>query len=137
MISISDSVADRLQKKLLPPVNVGIKVEDNVAVSCEKDVHKLTATAVYSNGTTDIKKVRWDTTNVDFSTPGTYEIFGKVMQPHFEFPIAINRADPCITRINGKYYYIATNDADGNHTLYIRQADTMEALKDAEEVLLF
>ena len=136
MISISDSVADRLQKKLISPVNVGIEVEDNVAVSCDKDVQKLTATAVYSDGTTDIKKVRWDTTNVDFSTPGTYEIFGKVMQPHFDFPIAINRADPCITRINGKYYYIATNDADGNHTLYIRQADTMEALKDAEEVLL-
>lgn len=136
IISISDTVADRLQKKLLPPVNVGIKVEDNVAVTCDEDVRKLTATALYSDGTTDVKKVRWDTTNVDFSTPGTYEIFGKVMQPHFEFPIAIHRADPCVARINGKYYYIATNDADNNHSLYIRQADTMEALKDAEEVLL-
>lgn len=136
MIPISDSVASRLQKKLLTPVNVGIKVEDNVSVASNEDVKKLTATALYSDGTTDIKKVRWDTTNVDFSTPGTYEIFGKVMQPHFEFPMAINRADPCVARMNGKYYYIATNDADGNHSLYIRQADTMEALKDAEEVLL-
>ena len=32
--------------------------------------------------------------------------------------------------------FIATNDADGNHTLYIRCADTIEGLVDAPEVLL-
>ena len=41
-----------------------------------------------------------------------------------------------MTRWNGKYYFIATNDADSNHTLYIREADTLEGLTDAREVLL-
>lgn len=44
--------------------------------------------------------------------------------------------DPCIGRWNGKYYFIATNDADGNRTLYIREADTIPELLTAEEKLI-
>jgi len=56
--------------------------------------------------------------------------------PIFNNPIAIDRADPDIYLYNGKYYYIATNDADGNHTLYVRVADRMEDLPTAEEHLI-
>jgi len=136
IIDISDATAERLQKKLISPVNTEVRIQENQVVASEKDVAAIKATAVYSDGTSDQKKVRWDTSNIDFSTPGTYEIFGKIQQPHFDFPVAINRADPCVAKIGDKYYFIATNDADGNHSLYIRQADTIEGLKDADEVLL-
>lgn len=63
-------------------------------------------------------------------------IEGEIYRPCFPFPVAYNRADPCVTRWNGKYYFIATNDADNNHTLYIREADTLEGLTQAEEILL-
>lgn len=56
----------------------------------------------------------------------------------FEFnnPIAINRADPDVYLYNSKYYYIATNDADENHTLYVREADKLEDIPEAEEHLI-
>ena len=45
------------------------------------------------------------------------KITGTVKQKRFAFPLLINRADPCITSWNGKYYFIATNDADNNLSL--------------------
>ncbi len=56
--------------------------------------------------------------------------------PVFNNPIAINRADPDVCIYNGKYYYIATNDADDNHTLYVREADRLEDIPTAEEHLI-
>ncbi len=50
--------------------------------------------------------------------------------------MAEDRADPCITYWNGKYYFIATNDADKNHTLYVREADTIPGLVEAKEHLI-
>ena len=82
------------------------------------------------------RKVNWDLSAVDFNKEGDYNIQGKVQQEHFPFPVAFNRADPCVTRWDGKYYFIATNDADDNHTLYIREADTITSLVDAKEHLI-
>ncbi|MDR3667412.1 MAG: family 43 glycosylhydrolase [Ignavibacteriaceae bacterium] len=48
----------------------------------------------------------------------------------------MDRADPCIAKWNGKYYFIATNDADGNHSLYMREADKIPDLLNAEEKLI-
>ncbi len=56
--------------------------------------------------------------------------------PIFNNPIAINRADPDVYIYNGKYYYIATNDADENHTLYVREADRLEDIPTAKEHLI-
>ena len=56
--------------------------------------------------------------------------------PVFDNPIAINRADPDVYFYNDKYYYIATNDADDNHTLYVREADRLEDIATAEEHLI-
>src|SRR5574344_2517718 len=47
------------------------------------------------------------------------------------FPIVENRADPCIGRWNGKYYFIATNDADQNHTLYLRESNSIDGIVEA------
>lgn len=136
MIEISQEITDRLLKKLMSPKNIDIKVPSDVPVSSNMDLSKIMAEAVYSDGSIHQKRVQWDGSNIDFSVPGTYEIFGKVKYPHFDFPVAINRADPCVTRYKGKYYFIATNDADNNHTLYIRCSDSLETIKDAPEVLL-
>jgi len=57
-------------------------------------------------------------------------------EPVFNNPIAINRADPDVYLYKGKYYYIATNDADGNHTLYVRAADRIEDISTAKEHLI-
>ncbi len=90
----------------------------------------------YNDGTSCRKRIDWKLGDVDFSQKGSHMIEGEIYRPCFPFPVAYNRADPCVTRWNGKYYFIATNDADNNHTLYIREADTLEGLTQAEEILL-
>ncbi|NMA90363.1 MAG: family 43 glycosylhydrolase [Amphibacillus sp.] len=135
-IEISDELGDYLIKKLVTPHNIEIQLPESIEVSSVGELATIKATAVYSDGTTSEKKIDWYADQIDFSVPGEYEIKGKVYQDHFPFPIAWNRADPCVGRWNGKYYFIATNDADGNNSLYIREADTIPGLVTAQEVLI-
>jgi len=136
VITISHEVAHRLICKLAVPTNVKIEVPESVCITSEADLKAVRATAIYSDMTTDLKTVDWDISGIDWNKPGTYKITGTVHQDHYEFSIAINRADPCISKWKGKYYFIATNDADDNHTLYMREADTIPGLVDAKEVLI-
>lgn len=129
-------IADRLCKKLLTPVNTGIRFPEQVEITEPEQLRQYRAEAVYSDGTCALKSVDWDLSQVDFGKKGVYSIQGRVHQEHFAFPVAYDRADPCICRWNGKYYFIATNDADNNHTLYVREADTIAGLADAEERLI-
>ncbi|MBR6665299.1 MAG: family 43 glycosylhydrolase [Lachnospiraceae bacterium] len=136
VIEIPEAVADRLRKKLITPVNCGVEFPAQVKVASPEELAQYKASSLFTDGTKVERKVDWDLSTVDFSTPGTYTVKGRIHQEHFEFPVAFNRADPCVGKWNGKYYFIATNDADGNHTLYIREADTLPELVDAEEILL-
>lgn len=136
VIRVSEEIAHRLICKLTVPTNVKIETPKSVKIKSEEDLKDVKARAIYSDGTTDIKYVDWDKRGIDWKKPGTYRITGTVHQDHYSFPVAIDRADPCITKWNGKYYFIATNDADGNHSLYIREADTIPGLVDAEERLI-
>ncbi len=136
VIEITEEEAEYLRKKLLTPYNVAMEFPKEVIAHSKEELDNFRATAVYSDGTIAEKRVDWDLSGVDFSVPGSYEITGTVHQDHYEFPVAFNRADPCIGKWNGKYYFIATNDADGNHTLYIREADTIPELVSAEEHLI-
>lgn len=136
VLEIPEAVADRLRKKLMTPVNCGVEFPAQVKASNPKELSQYKASSLFTDGTKVERKVNWDLSTVDFSTPGTYMIKGRIHQEHFEFPVAFNRADPCVGKWNGKYYFIATNDADKEHTLYIREADTLPELVDAEEILL-
>lgn len=134
IIEISAELAKRLKWRFLTPVNILNKVPESVLINSRKELDALRAMAYYSDGSKAEKKVDWYADFVDFNTPGEYEIYGKIHQEHFSFPIAFNRADPCIGKWRGKYYFIATNDADGNNSLYIREADTIPGLITAQEI---
>jgi GH43 family beta-xylosidase len=136
VISISQEVAHRLICKLTVPTNVKIKVPESVCVTSEKELKDVKATAIYSDGTTAMKNVDWNAEEIEWDKLGNYRIVGTVHQDHYEFPIAESRADPCIAKWKEKYYFIATNDADDNHTLYMREADNIPGLVNAEEVLI-
>ena len=136
VLEIPEAVADRLRKKLITPVNCGVEFPESIKASACEEVEQYKASSLFTDGTKVERKVDWDFSTVDFNTPGTYPLKGRIHQEHFEFPVAFNRADPCVGKWNGKYYFIATNDADNNHTLYIREADTLPELVSAEEILL-
>lgn len=135
-IQVSEQIGKRLLHKLTVPQNTAVQVPSSVKVTTPEDLKGVKATAIYSDGTTALKSVDWKTEAIDWTTPGTYAIEGIVHQDHYAFPVAINRADPCIAKWQDKYYFIATNDADGNHSLYMRVADTIPELIEAEEVLI-
>lgn len=135
-ITVPTEVAEKLRLCLTTPVNVEMQVPELVCVGSAEELAAVKATAVYSDGSTAVKQVKWNAEAVDFSKPGIYEIEGAVTQPHYDFPIATNHADPCIGYWQGKYYFIATYDADHEHTMYIREADSIPELVDAEEVLI-
>ncbi len=136
MLEVSEAVAARLCRKLTPPVNIGVCFPEQVEAANREELERQYATALYSDGSQASKRVDWELSQVDFDKKGVYEISGRVHQDHFAFPIAYNRADPCICKWNGSYYFIATNDADGNHTLYIREAKSIPELVEAPERLL-
>ena len=157
IIPIPEEVYDRLVKKLGERVNCGIELITSgegepaefgiaaapenaetapIAISCPEELADIKALAHYNDGTAAIKKIDWDLSSVDFSKKGEQILRGKVHQEHFDFPIARDRADPDVCFWNGKYYFIATNDADENHTLYIRESDTLKGLVNAPETLL-
>ena len=134
MIAIPREMAERLKCRFLTPANVANEVPETVEAHRLEELAAVRAAAGYSDGSSVEKRVDWYADGVDWNTPGEYEVYGKVHQEHFPFPIAWDRADPCIGRWGGKYYFIATNDADGNNSLYIREADTIPALVTAQEV---
>ncbi len=136
VISVPDETAKRLQQKLLPPRHIKTEVPEEVQAASREQLELVWARALYSDGTEALKRVDWNMDSIDWSRPGVYEVEGKLHQDHFPFPMAEDRADPCITYWNGKYYFIATNDADKNHTLYVREADTIPGLVEAKEHLI-
>ena len=142
VVEISEGLGEYLKKKLMPAEMVGAKVPGEVRLCLNADksvLAQVKAEVLYSDGAKLARKIVWDTKDlekIDSRKPGNYSLHGKVYRPHFAFPICTDRADPCVCRWNGKYYFIATNDADNNHTLYMRCAESLEGIADAEEHLI-
>ena len=134
MLEISDALAAVLKTRFLTPVNIANEVPENVAVSSEAEMKAIKALARYSDGSCVNKRVDWYTNEIDWNKPGRYIVEGRVHQDRFEFPVAWNKADPCIGRWDGKYYFISTNDLDHEHTIYIREADSIAGLVTAQQV---
>ena len=135
-VCVPDDVADRLRIRLLAPKNIANEVPQEITVSSLEELKGIKATARYSDGTCVRKRVDWYAKEDDFSHPGTFTVSGRIHQDRYEFPVAWHRADPCIGRWKGKYYFIATNDYDNNHSLYIREVDTIPGLVTAQESLI-
>ena len=135
-VSVPGTVSARLKNKLSTPKNISIEAPESITVSSFEELKGYKVKAVYDDGTAVEKTVDWFGSSVDWSKPGVYTLRGSVHQDHFPFPIAYDRADPCIRKWGDHYYFIATNDADANHTLFIRRADSIPGLVGAGETLL-
>ena len=127
-IQIPEDKGDYLLKKLLVPVCIGMELSDEGPFTDEEAVKKVKAAASYSDGSKVERSIDWE-------APQGKTMRGKVHQETLPAPFAENRADPVCMYRGGKYYFLATNDADGNHTLYMRCADTLEGIAEAEETL--
>lgn len=135
-ISLDPETAKRLERRLTVPEHVRTEIPDKTSVHTPEELAQVRINTWYSDGSCVKKRVDWNFGEADWSKAGTYNIAGRIHQDHYEFPVAFNRADPCVGKWEGKYYFIATNDADNNSSLYIRQADSLPGLVTAQEIKL-
>lgn len=127
-VEITGKEGDYLFKKLLVPACIGMELSKEGPFMDEDELEGVKAIAHYSDGTKVERRVQWE-------KPEGKTAKGRVHQEHFQAPFAENRADPVCMYRDGKYYFIATNDADDNHTLYMRCSDTLEGIAQAKETL--
>ena len=122
-VAVPRSLADRAALHWGHLVSVAARVPENVLAASADELAKVKAEVVYSDGSTSVKPVNWDASNVQFDKPGKYEITGTVQNESYGFPLARAWGDPVIFKWDGKFYFIATTDARNNIGLYVREAD--------------
>ncbi|MCH5263102.1 MAG: family 43 glycosylhydrolase [Lachnospiraceae bacterium] len=127
-IQIDAGLCDRLLLHWNPLSHVSTYLPDSVTVTSREELETLRATAVYSDGSTVSKKVAWQTEQVDFSTPGIYQVKGSLYDTHYSFPLARGYGDPVIFPWEGKWYFLGTNDNLNDIGIYVREADTVSGL---------
>ncbi len=125
---VDSQVREMVKDAWLPLYHTETRVPEQIHASSVEQVKAVTATAVYSDGSSDEKQVDWDVSGVDFARPGMYTVSGTMVNRRFLFPLAVGYADPVILPWEGKYYFLATNDNQNDIGLYVREADTLEAL---------
>ena len=128
VIAADAALVDRAVLYYSKLTNVAVQLPEGVCVSSAEELSKVQARAVYSDGSTAQKQVKWDCSGIDFSNPGTYTVNGEVQTPEYLFPLANGYGDPVILPWEGKYYFIATNDNTNDVGLYVREADTVAGL---------
>lgn len=128
ILLVDNNIGNQVKAYWTPIYNTEILVPDSVSVTSAVQLKQVKATAVYSDGSTAEKQIKWDYAGIDFSTPGTYNVKGKAMQELPSFPLARGYADPVILPWEDKYYYIATNDNVNDIGIYVRGADTLSEL---------
>ena len=101
---------------------------EEMRAASPEQVKAVRAVAVYSDGSTAPKTVDWDTSAVDFSRPGVYEVKGTLRGNPYHFPLTQGTGDPVIVPWEWKYYYLSTSDTTGDIGLYVREADRPEDL---------
>lgn len=128
-VEISRQIAEKLLLVYRPVKFEKLCVPQDTAVKSAEDIFAIKATAVYTDASTHEKPVDWDCSAVDFHSPGSYRITGKVRRRHFPFPVEERPwGDPIITLYHGKYYFIGTDDQGGNKMFEIREANSPERL---------
>ncbi len=133
-LEIPEEIAAGLQLRFTTPENVANEVPERIYASSLAELQAVKAVAKYSDGSSVEKRVDWYTEKIDWDTPGEYEIEGCIHQNRYEFPVAWHKADPCIGKWKGKYYFISTNDLDREHTIYMREGNSIPELVTARQV---
>jgi GH43 family beta-xylosidase len=128
ILEVDAKTGKAIQNHWTPVYNTEIELPDNVSIASEQELAAIKATAHYSDGSTALKLVKWNSTAIDFSKPGAYTVEGQVQQKTYPFPLTSGYADPVILPWNNKYYYLATNDNVNDIGIFVREGDTIMEL---------
>lgn len=127
--AIPEKIAEKLLENNVTVEFKSVELPKSVTVKNRRELESVTAAVRYTDGSVHRKHIKWNLDGIDFSKTGEYTVNGKIAVRHFPFPVENHPwGDPVITYYNGKYYFIATNDANGDTSFEIREADSPEAL---------
>lgn len=135
-IEIGTSFCRRVVQRWTQIHHTEIRLPKTVWASGEEQLEALRAQAIYSDGSAAYKRVRWNTEGIDWKAPGTYHVKGEVLSRAFPFPLLKGYGDPVIFPWEGRWYFLGTNDNLNDIGLYVREADSVEALFSAQEHLI-
>lgn len=127
-VDIDAGLCDRIRQNWNWIYHVDTYLPESVTLASEQELEDFQATAVYSDGSTALKKVKWQKEKVDFSTPGTYQVDGKLYDRKYPFPLARGYGDPVLFQWEGKWHFLGTNDNLNDIGIYVRESDTIEGL---------
>lgn len=138
-IAIDEKTAQGIKNKLLKLENTEIDVPQETFVIDDKfEINKLPRVkAKYSDGSEEMLEVDWDMSSINRFKKGNYTMKGKISPKEYPEQMFVNRADPNVLNYNGKYYFIATMDGDGQKNLVIRSAETLDGLQNAEDHIIY
>lgn len=127
-LELPDSALEKAILYWTPIENTGVELPEQIEVSDIKELENIKVKALYNDGSAHEKKILWDSSSIDFKTPGCYEIKGKVLCNKFRFPLTKGYGDPVLLAWEGKWYFIATNDNLNDIGLYVREAEDIQGL---------
>lgn len=131
-ITISSELCHRLLLYWNPLEISDVQLPKTIVASKVQDLEKVKPVFIYNDGSTSLKKVSWQTQEIDWSIPGEYKVTGNIQTPQYTFPLATGYGDPVIFSWQGQYYFTATNDNLDGIGLYIREANTIDGLFEPE-----
>lgn len=132
---LPDSVGKEIVDAWVPLRAQEVMLPKDVQIHAEADLEDVKAVVRYTDGSTDEKLVEWNTESIakkengDFCS-GKYTVTGVIKKPNFRYPLAIGYADPVLFKWEGYWYFLSTNDNLGNIGMFLRRAETEEALFD-------
>ncbi|HMR50165.1 MAG TPA: family 43 glycosylhydrolase [Arachnia sp.] len=128
--TLSDALARVRNTTVDAPEAVEVPVNGELALP-EK------VTANYSDGGTHDFRVDWNTSNVDLSTPGTYQATGTLQEFRTRYPMIARRADPHVLRYEladgTKTWLFISTDDNGQDEFFIRSSATIEGIQSAPD----
>ena len=97
-------------------------------VKGKEELEAVRARVVYSDGSEELKRVKWEFDKKEKLPEEGFLVKGKIEKPELKFPLAEGFADPVILLWENNYYYIATNDNLDDIGLYVRKSSELEGL---------
>jgi GH43 family beta-xylosidase len=139
-LPLGEADAVRLRRRFDRIRNVAVEVPPIEVTAGEAAREPGWARLTYDDGSTARRPVDWDPASlagVDWDRPGEYAVTGTVRQRVYPFPFVVDRADPTVLAYRGRYYFIATDDPNGDcvdtSRLMIRVADSIAGLATAPD----
>lgn len=128
--TLSDALARVRNTTVEAPAGVEVPVDGELALP-EK------VTANYTDGGTHDFRVNWNTSSVDLSTPGSYQVTGTLQEFRTQYPLISRRADPHVLRYEladgTKTWLFISTDDNGQDEFFIRSSATIEGIKNAPD----